>query len=397
MQAYGAYVVVMQNDFAWTRTEFSLGFAVQRAESGLLGPAQGWLLDRFGPRPVMTVGLFIFGGGFMLFSQVNSLWMFYTTMFVMAVGASMSGFPSISATVVNWFSRLRSTATGVVHIGMGLGGLMVSAVAFSLNTFGWRTTAFASGVLIILIGVPLAQLFRHTPEQYGMLPDGDEVKPQPGARSGGVSTPTYDGSNDFTPRQALRTPAFWLLSTGHAIGVLVVGSVMVHAVVHINEGLGYPLTTAAAMISLLTALSIGGNLLGGFLGDRVNKRLLAAVCMLGSGTALIVLGWASAFWMVVLFAVLQGVAHGVRGVLMMPLRADYFGRQSIATIMGFSSMIVMWGMVGGPIIAGIMADTLGDYQLAFTILGALCLIGALCFVLARKPTHPNDRRAAATI
>lgn len=393
MQAYGAYVVVMQAEFGWTRTAFSLGFAVQRVESGLLGPLQGWMLDRWGPRPVMTVGMIVFGSGFMLFSQISSVWMFYTTMFVMAVGASLAGFPSITATVVNWFSRLRSTAMGIVHVGMGIGGLMVPAVAFALNTWGWRTTAFGSGVLIILIGVPLAQLFRHTPEQHGMLPDGDEVEDQ---GDDGESAPlSYDGSNDFTPRQAFRTPAFWLLSLGHATGVLVVGIVMVHAVVHMNEGLGYPLTTAAAMISVLTSVSIVGNLIGGFLGDRLNKRLLAAVCLLGSGAALVILAWAEAFWMVILFAVLQGLAHGIRGVLMMPLRADYFGRKSIATIMGFSSMIVMFGMMGGPVIAGIMADTIGDYQLAFTFLGVFCAFGSLCFLFARKPTHPNARAATA--
>jgi MFS family permease len=394
MQAYGAYVVVMQAEFGWSRTAFSLGFAIQRVESGLLGPIQGWMLDRWGPRPVMTAGMILFGLGFMLFSQITSLWMFYSIFFIMAVGASLAGFPSITATVVNWFSRLRSTAMGIVHVGMGIGGLMVPLVAYSLNTYGWRSTAFASGVLIILIGVPCAQLFRHTPEQYGLLPDGDEVKVDENADAD--SPPArlfYDDSKDFTTREAMRTPAFWLLSVGHSMGVLVVGIVMVHAVVHMNEGLGYSLTRAAFMISLLTSVSIIGNLIGGFLGDRVNKRMLAAVCMLGSGSALIILGWADAFWMVALFAILQGLAHGIRGVLMMPIRADYFGRKSIATIMGFSSMVVMFGMMGGPVIAGVMADSIGDYRLAFTILGAFTLAGSLCFFFAKKPVHPREQRA----
>ncbi|MEX2426562.1 MAG: MFS transporter [Thermomicrobiaceae bacterium] len=394
MQAYGAYVVVMQAEFGWSRTAFSLGFAIQRVESGLLGPIQGWMLDRWGPRPVMTAGMILFGVGFMLFSQITSLWMFYGIFFVMAVGASLAGFPSITATIVNWFARLRSTAMGIVHVGMGIGGLMVPAVAYSLNTYGWRATAFGSGVLIILIGVPAAQFFRHTPEQYGLLPDGEEVKRDENADDDSPPAPLiYDDSKDFTVRQAVRTPAFWLLSLGHSMGVLVVGVVMVHAVVHMNEGLGYSLTRAAFMISLLTSVSIIGNLIGGFLGDRLNKRLLATVCMLGSGTALIILGWADTFWMVAAFSILQGLAHGIRGVLMMPLRADYFGRKSIATIMGFSSMIVMFGMMSGPVIAGVMADSIGDYRLAFTILGAITFAGSLCFFFARKPVHPREKRA----
>jgi sugar phosphate permease len=392
MQAYGAYIVVMQAEFGWSRTAFSLAFSFQHVESGLLGPAQGWLLDRFGPRPVMTAGMIILGFGFILFSQINSLWTFYATFLMMALGVSLAGFKSIGVTVINWFNRKRSTAMGIVHIGMGIGGLLVPVVALSLNAYGWRATAFGTGVLVLLLGIPLAQVFRHSPEKHGMRPDGDVVEDD---EDGNPASITYDDSRDFTPRQALREPAFWLLSAGHSIGVIVVGTVMVHAVVHLNEGLGYSLTAAASVIALLTMCSILGNLAGGFLGDRLNKRVLATGCMLASGAALLMLGWAETHLMVIAFAITQGLAHGVRGVLMMPMRADYFGRKSFATIMGFSGMIVMLGMMGGPIVAGLMADTLGDYRLAFTILGAIVAAGSLCFIFARKPIHPRDRRRAA--
>jgi MFS family permease len=316
----------------------------------------------------------------------------------MAVGVSMGGFMSIATTVVNWFQRRRATAMGIVHVGMGIGGLFVPVVAWSLSAYGWRTTAFVSGLLILVVGVPLAQLFRHSPEQYGYLPDGDDpgtVKPASGeASAAGTTAPRifYDDSGDFTARQAMRTTSFWLLSIGHGLGVVVVGTVMVHAVVHMHEGLGYSLQAAASVIAVLTATTIVGNLIGGFVGDRMSKRYLSAGCMLFSGGALVVLALATTFWMVIAFAIIQGLAHGVRGVQMMPLRADYFGRKAIATIMGFSSMIVMWGMTLGPIVAGIMADQLGDYRLAFIILGVVVAAGSLCFFFARKPPHPSRSR-----
>jgi sugar phosphate permease len=395
MQAFGSYVLVMQQEFNWSRTAFSFAFSAQQAESGLLGPLQGWMLDKWGPRAVMTAGMIIFGLGFIAFSQINSLWTFYATFLMMAVGVSMAGFKSIGATVVNWFHRRRSTAMGIVHVGMGLGGLMVPLVAIALSNYGWRATAFGSGVIVLLFGIPLAQVFRHTPEQYGLRPDGEVVEEDPAGNGDRPAPLEYDDRFDFGPREAVRTPAFWLISFGHALGVLVVGTVMVHAIVHMNESLGYSLTTGASVIALLTTCSIFGNLFGGFVGDRLNKSYLAAGCMIGSGTAIIMLGWASAFWMVIAFAVIQGVAHGVRGVLMMPIRADYFGRKSFATIMGLSGMIVMFGMMGGPIVAGVMADTIGDYRLAFTILGIVVAAGSLCFLLARKPVHPRRRRIEA--
>jgi MFS family permease len=401
MQAYGAYVVIMQAEFGWSKTAFSIAFALQRVESGLLGPIQGWMLDRFGPRIVMSAGLSVFGVGFMLFSQVNSLWTFYAVFFFMAVGASLGGFMSIAATVVNWFNRRRATAMGIVHVGMGIGGMLVPVVAWSLSTYGWRATSFVSGLIVLLVGVPLAQLFLHSPERHGLLPDGDDPTEARKAANdaNGKSNELqprilYDDSNDFSARQAMRTPSFWLLSVGHGLGVLVVGTVMVHAVVHLNEGLGYTLQAAATVIAMLTATTIIGNLIGGYVGDRMNKRFLAAGCMLFSGGALVLLAWATSFWMVALFAITQGLAHGVRGVQMMPLRADYFGRKQIATIMGFSSMIVMWGMMSGPVIAGVMADQTGDYRLSFTLMGIVVAAGSLCFLLARKPAHPSQRRRA---
>ena len=70
--AYGAYVVLMREEFGWSRTLFSAAFAMARAESALLGPVQGWLTDRFGPRALMRVGMVVFGLGFILFSRIGS-------------------------------------------------------------------------------------------------------------------------------------------------------------------------------------------------------------------------------------------------------------------------------------------------------------------------------------
>lgn len=73
---------------------------------------------------------------------------------------------------------------------------------------------------------------------------------------------------------------------------------------------------------------------------------------------------------------------------MVSLRADYFGPTSFGTIMGFSSLIVMLGMSGGPIIAGIMADVSGDYHSGFTLLASLSFMGSLCFFAATPPSPP---------
>src|SRR5690606_6156940 len=142
----------------------------------------------------------------------------------------------------NWFERRRATAISFTQVGMSLGGMAVPIVAWSLVTFGWRTTSFASGVIILAVGLPLARMMRHKPELYGMLPDGDsaeEIRDREerlAQASGGVVQRV-----DFTARQALRTRAFWFIGFGHALAVLVVSAVMVHLVVHLTEGMNFSL------------------------------------------------------------------------------------------------------------------------------------------------------------
>ncbi|MCA9850403.1 MAG: MFS transporter, partial [Dehalococcoidia bacterium] len=91
-QAYGSYVVVLSNDFGWSRTVLSGASALREAEGGIVGPAQGWLVDRFGPRRVARIGVVILALGFFLFSRINSPWTFYGAFLVMAVGASLMGY-----------------------------------------------------------------------------------------------------------------------------------------------------------------------------------------------------------------------------------------------------------------------------------------------------------------
>jgi sugar phosphate permease len=268
----------------------------------------------------------------------------------------------------------------------------VPLVALSLVTYGWRTTAFLSGVIIIVLGLLFAQPVRHSPERYGYLPDGDTAPPEkrPEAPNAPVRQAVPgSGQIDFTAKEALRTSAFWLVSLGHSAALLVVSAVMVYLVPYLTESLGYSVTSGAAIVTLFTIVSAIGQMGGGFLGDRMSKRLIVILCMFGHVIGLLMLAYATSLWMVVAFAVLHGAAWGFRGPLMQAIRADYFGRAYFATILGFSSLIWMLGMMGGPIIVGLMADQTGSYQMAFTLLSIMAGIGTIFWVLARPPKPPK--------
>jgi sugar phosphate permease len=390
MQSFGAYVVLLHDEEGWSKTALSFAYSLQQITSGVLAPAQGMLIDRFGPRSMMRLGVIIFGLSFIWFSQVTSLPMFYLSVVALAFGMQMSGFFPVTVAVVNWFERRRARALSIMSIGFGVGGVIVPLVAYSLETFGWRSTAFASGIIVIVAGLPLAQLMRHRPEDYGEVVDGNReaARRAEEEKTTGIRTPTEPG-RDFTVREAMHTPAFWFISFGHGSALLIVSAVTVHAASYLKEDLGYSLGAASLVITLMTITQVAGMLVGAAIGDKFDKRIIAFACMGMHALALMLVAYAQAVPMVIAFAVLHGAAWGIRGPLMQAIRAEYFGRANFGMILGVSSLIFTIGNFVGPLVAGILADSTGGYREGFTVLTVLSGAGSLFFLLSKKPERPG--------
>ena len=379
-QAYGAYVAALVEQKGWSKTALSGAAALKSTEAALLGPVLGWAVDRFGAQGIVRAGILTFGVGFMLLSQIDTLVQFYLAFLVVALGASMFSNFLVSVAIIQWFERRRARALSALQFGGALGGIFVVAVAWSIQTFGWRTTAFASGVIAIVLGWPLARVIRSRPEDLGETIDG--LPPAPPREPGQPEAPTHRA---FTAREAMRTSAFWLISLGHSFSLLVVTAVNVHAIIHVKEGLGYTLAQASLVFTLVTVGQFGGVMLGWVIGERFEKRLVAAACMLMHAAGMLMLTYATGPVVLAAAALVHGIAWGLRGPFMQAIRADYFGRRSIGMIMGLSAMITVFGQIGGPVIAGVFADYTGNYRMGFTILAVLAGLGSLFFLLAKKP------------
>jgi sugar phosphate permease len=282
-------------------------------------------------------------------------------------------------------------------MGQGIAGVATPLVAWALNTYGWRTTAFASGIVILLLGLPAAQVVRQEPEPYGLHPDGALPRRRPAGESlPGGREPTPAGAIGYTARQALATRAFWFLTLGHGAALTAVTAVLVHLIPYLVEVMGLSLEAASAVVPAITALSIVGQLGGGYLGDRLDKRLFAAGCMVGHTVAMLGLVVATSPALVFLCAGLHGLAWGARGPLMMAVRADYFGRRAFATIEGFAAIVTMIGLVLGPMLVGYLADTLGDYRPGFLGLAMVTGAGIALFWFAPRPSVSRSAEQPAT-
>jgi len=378
-QSFGIYVAVLVEHFGWSKTAVSGAAALKSTEVALLGPALGWAVDRFGSRGIVRAGVVTFGAGFMLLSQVETLAGFYGAFVIIALGSSMFSNFIMSVAIIQWFEKRRARALSALQFGGAVGGLFVFLIAWSIQTFGWRVTAFGSGVLAILVCWPLAREIRSRPEDHGETLDG--MPPAPKTAEHSEAPPR----RMFSAGEALRTSAFWLISLGHGCSLLVVAAFNVHAITHIKEGLGYSLAQATLVFTLVTAGQFLGVMLGWTIGERFVKRKVAAVCMLMHAAGMLMLTYATGLGILIAAALVHGTAWGLRGPFMQAIRADYFGRTSIGMIMGLSNLVTVLGNICGPILAGLFADWTGDYKAGFTVLAVLAGLGSLFFWMARRP------------
>lgn len=392
VQGYGNLAVELRSRFGWSKTFFSLAFAATRTEAALIGPAQGNALARFGARRVMRLGAVVVAIGFVALSQVDTRFEFVVAMTFTTLGVAATGFLTLSAATVQWFERKRARALSIQTMGFAIGGFAGPIVVVGYRWFGWRPTVAASGLVIAVVAWFIAPLIGRTPADTGELVDGEEAPPR--------NTPRAEGVRDehFSAPEAMRTRAFWMISGGHGAALLVVSASMAHLTLYLTEDRGFSPSSAALVAGIVPLFQFVGTGLGGYLGDRVRKRLVAGAAMLAHGGALLLLTWVDHWTAIGAFVVLHGLAWGARGPLMNAIRADYFGSTSFGSIMGWSRIIVTIGAIGGPIVAGVLADATGDYRLGFTILGVGAAAGVGFWIAATPPGDPGsaERDRSAT-
>lgn len=399
--AFGIYAPFWMAEFGWSRTTISLIHSLQRTESGLLGPVNGWLISRFGPQRLIMVGMALMGGSMIALGFTTNFGNFLAAFLVMAVGASFCGILSMMTILVNWFERRRATAMALAGLGMSIGSLTAPVLAPLIVTYGWRSVTIGSGIIFLVLLVPLGRILVNEPEAVGLRPDGDPHPKthDPGAGKGaseaahtgsGAATSTEGEARKFKARKVLRSRAFWLMSIGHSNALAIVSAVGVHFVIYAQEIIGISITAGATLLMIMTLTSMVGQAAGGVLGDRLDKRLVAGTGMLLHAGAMAALTFMPTYTGAVLAVVMHGLAWGIRGPLMSALRADYFGRAAFAMVMGFSSLIVTVGSVLGPLVVGLLADGAGGYEWGFGVLAITGLVGAIAFFLIEAPPKRSE-------
>jgi sugar phosphate permease len=392
LYGFTIFFLPITQELGLTRAATSLVFSLARAEGAIEGPLAGYLIDRFGPRPMMLAGVILSGLGYMLLAGIESYYGFlvvYLGVISLSFSAGFMHSPMVLANT--WFIRRRALAMTLISSAIGIGGTIITPLlALSVQAWGWRQGAFLSGLGLILIGVPLALLVQRSPESIGLLPDGaPPVSPTAATSRRGNSQldNPQTQETEFTLRQAMRTWAFWMIVLATTTRVAVYNSLTVHFV-PIMVWKGVSEQRAAAMLAVMALMSLPSHLLVGWLADHVSKPRLMGVCMVIGATSLLFLAYGESEWSLWVFTVLFTFMEAIFPVGWATV-GDFFGRKSFATIRGTMSFFYLWGPAFGPVITGAVYDRYQSYNPMMSSFIALALIAACLYALLVKPSPPK--------
>jgi MFS family permease len=376
-----AFFPAFEREFGWSRTAISGAFSLARVESGILGPIEGYFVDRFGPRRIMYIGIVICTLGFVSLSLIHSLPMLYVAIVLgIVLGSSLGYHMPISLLIAKIFHQRRSLAFGIFRMGPGLSGVIVPLVGAMIVWWDWRTAAVISGCILFAVSLPVAYLINK-------IADSEERADELAAGLAphhGSSQPAADPQ--FTLREVLHLRVFWFLSVAMALRHMVTEGVSVHFVILLVDR-GWSTGAASSLLGLSAMIGAPTRIGAGWLGDILDKRKLIMVLLLALAVSVCVMGWAAESITFTIFMVIYSLAYGGLASLQEPIRADYFGTKAFATIQGVSRSITTAGTFMGPIVAGLFYDFTRSYSVAFTIFAIVSLASLTLMYLAKKPQN----------
>ena len=364
-------------ELGWTRAQVTSGNAFAKLVIGpLFGFFAGVVIDRFGPRRLMLVGILLAGLAPIGLGGTTTLLAFYAFYLMNALGYVSGGPLPNQVMLSRWFDAGRGKAMGIAYLGIGVGGALVPLLAHRLTeAFGWRSALQILGVLMIAIAFPLAFLVRDERETQGAT---SAVPAQAAASTGTDSI-----------LDVLRQPAFYLLALGSMASIGAVGGTTQNLKLYFAMDRGMAQGSVAELISLVLVGSIAGRLLMGFLADRWSKkRVMLLVYLIVAST--IPLLWAAPSPATLrAAAVLFGIGLGGDYMVIPLMAAELFGLRRMGRVMGI--VLTADGVAEAvvPMAVATLRDRTGSYGPGFALLVFLAALGAVAVSLLPRRSAPG--------
>jgi sugar phosphate permease len=377
-----------------SRSLFGAGFAAAYLLVGLGSALAAVVTNKKGERFTLSLGMGGITVGALLMALLGQTSVGYIVSFgvIIGTGFAFATVLPIQTIITRWFQRKRAMATAVVLTAGGFGGIISAPLVNELieSTNGNWKLAWIFLAILAAVTMVIAIIFvRNNPADMGQSPDGISESQQDEKAGEKKVKGVYQTRESWILKEAVKTVSLWaiiLAAIGQLIGFyLCIG----HGVIHLMD-LGVPNDTAALSLGILAFASIGGRLLSGVLGDRVEPRfiIMAGLFLTIVGCLLIIN--ATSVFKIYLYAILVGTGFGLVYVCLFTMLGNYYGAERIQNFLGFMIPIITLFGASAPFVAGIIKDRTGSYAAAFIGTAVIAAVGAIFLFFASPPVKPKD-------
>jgi OFA family oxalate/formate antiporter-like MFS transporter len=362
-----------------TLPQIQITFSILIVIQTFLAPGQGLLVDRFGPRVLLSVGGALTGLSWVLAARTTTLTGLYLTYGLLGGIGTGIVYVGVIGHMVQWFPDRRGFATGVVAAGYGMGALLTTfPIAQLLEDAGHQQALVRYGLIFIAVGVLAAQGLRSP-------------------RSPAVHSASHESLRhrsqgpELSPSQMLRTPIFWLMFVMMTM-MSTAGLMVTSQIAAFTRDFGMADAIVFGLPLLPLALSVDRVMNGltrpffGWLSDQIGRENTMVIAFTLEGTAMTL--WLLTRSHPALFVIMSGVVlfgWGEIFSLFPSTLTDTYGTKYATTNYGFLYMAQGVGSVLGGPVAALLHDAYGSWMPVFAIIIAMNFATALLAGLMLKP------------
>jgi len=355
------------SEWGWTNSEASLPYTVAIVVWALCNYFAGTLQDKIGPRKVVTLGAIFTGLGLVLSSFAQSVPLLVASYGVLTGAGIGFAYASVTPPALKWFhSSKKGMVAGIVVSGMGLASLYIAPITTTLlYNYGISRTFFVLGVFILVVSTLVAQLINNPPAGY--------TPPVPAKAAKTVAS--KPAVKNFIWREMIKTRQFYLLwimfAFASSAGLMIIGNIatIAKSQAHMENGF--------FLVGLLAIFNAGGRLAAGFLSDKIGRVRTMMIVFALQAVNMFMFSTYSTPLAISIGTALAGIGYGALLSLFPSVISDFYGVKNFGGNYGI--LYTAWGVAGtiGPIIAGIVVDRTGAYNLAYMISAGLLILALI--------------------
>lgn len=378
---FGVFLKPILGEFLSTRA-FVSGAASAALGFSIIGsPFVGKLTDRYGARILIVSGALLIGAGYILMSQLTSIWQIYFYFGIMVGIGMVFVWTPINTAISRRFVEKRVLALGITTSGITIGAMIMPPLsAYWIMSYGWRSAYIVLAIVVLLVIIPAMALPGRKTKQAIRIRD---------SKQGGVDDTTSQLQepavlSELSVVEATKTVPFWILMVTGVTLATCFFIVIIHIVPYATD-LGISPDLAAIILTVLGGATIIGRLVAAFLVGKIGYRFAFFFLSFLQALALFLFMQAtslSAFYVAALFF---GFGSGGVSPMRTSMVPEFFGMRSLGTLIGFNNAAWCVGGAIGPILAGYIFDLNQSYDMAFLIGILLMIVTMAAALFLRAP------------